>query len=171
MYSRVLRTINSTNVNQSTIVYRRKVKLDWSAKRILFLLIDIYLSVYVCVRTNEYCKMNLTICNLMREKEGFEQLLLPFAINDLVNSKLGQNISNNMICNLFNCLQNFLLWTEAFILQICKPHCLVSSSDQKFMWNIKVKLFYQNYTEYIFSNKSLHNNTFAARYDVELISI
>ena len=64
---------------------------------------------YVCVRTNEYCKMNLTICNLMREKEGFEQLLLPFAINDLVNSKLGQNISNNMICNLFNCLQNFLL--------------------------------------------------------------
>jgi len=43
----------------------------------------------------------------MREKEGFEQLLLPFAINDLVNSKLGQNISNNMICNLFNCLQNF----------------------------------------------------------------
>ena len=126
MYSRVLRTINSTNVNQSTIVYRRKVKLDWSAKRILFLLIDIYLSVYVCVRTNEYCKMNLTICNLMREKEGFEQLLLPFAINDLVNSKLGQNISNNMICNLFNCLHDFLLWTDAFILQICKPHCLVS---------------------------------------------
>ena len=39
------------------------------------------------------------------------------------------------------------------------------------MSNTTVKLYYQNYTEYIFSNKSLHNNTFAARYDVELISI
>ena len=152
MYSRVLRTINSTNVNQSTIVYRRKVKLDWSAKRILFLLIDIYLSVYVCVRTNEYCKMNLTICNLMREKKDLNNYYcrLQLMILSILNSDKIFQITWYVIYLIahriffFELTPLFCKFVNLIVCSVSTKYIVWSGNacSETFMWNIKVKLYY-----------------------------